>query len=126
MKRTFNKIVIIMTFAITIFSFNFVKANASTLTLIDKDNTNITIVEGFKDFLNENDNLEIDPIAITCCGANSFRWVDTRQPIHMYDRTTRKCISVAYFGNKVCNGCGAIWEKDICYKQTTTGCGKYH
>lgn len=64
--------------------------------------------------------------AITCCGGSPNLVWRYKSTWHIYPQGGGLCLSLAYFGDQYCTRCGTIWQADTCYKQTTTGCGKYH
>lgn len=87
----------------------------------------ITITEEeFKQLLQESSMEQAQPQAVTCCDRTpSLAWRH-RSTMHITQQGGGQCLSLAYFGDQYCRWCGSIWQSNVCYEQTSSGCGQYH
>lgn len=82
--------------------------------------------EEFKQLLEGNSVDQVEPQDVTCCDRSpSLSWRH-RSTMHIYPQGGGRCLSLAYFGDQYCIWCGAIWQSNVCYEQTSSGCGQYH
>lgn len=82
-------------------------------------------VEEFEKLMFNMDSVNTPRITTCCDGRPNLVWRNTKT-MHIYAEGGGPCLSLAYFGDQYCTKCGTVWQQDICYKQTNTGCGQYH
>lgn len=138
MKKKVSVLLIIAVLVVSLFSVTGLASEGAILNRVDEKHisyqdeyTNflprITITEEeFKQLLEQGSMEKIQPKTVTCCdGYPNLSWRH-RSTMHIYPQGGGLCLSLAYFGDQYCTKCGSVWQSNVCYKQTSSGCGRYH